>query len=133
MDLVQAELDRLSPKGFACTFLPDTFSDDIDSGVAFARVQRMGGGLDEHRNTDLGMLQVDVIAASRSAAWQVMTLLRTRFLAFYQGGEILREDGSKTYVYEIEEINGPLQLPELNPDDRMVRQTVVMRTRRNTR
>lgn len=118
IDLVQHYLDLLTPQGRAVTWLTDNHADLVDSGVPIVRVYRGGTGADGL--FDPAAVQLGVIAATRADSWQVLEYLRQVMLSFEHGGGVRREDDSITMVQSIEEMVGPQQLPELNPDHRLV-------------
>lgn len=118
LDLAQKYLDLLTPHGLACTWLPDDVNELIEAGVVVVRVYR--GGLGADGLWDSSATQLGVIAATRRDSWEVMEYLRQILRSFEHGGPVRRQDGSITMVACIEEIVGPQQLQELNPDDRLV-------------
>src|SRR5690606_31292455 len=90
----------------------------VDSGIPVVRVYRGGGT--EHGLFDSAAVQIAVIAATRADSWAVMEYLRQIMLSYERGGPVRREDGSITMLASVDEIVGPQQLPELNPDHRLV-------------
>lgn len=118
LDLVQKYLDLLTPQGLACTWLPDNVTELVDSGIPVVRVYRGGGT--EHGLFDAAAVQIAVIANTRADSWAVMEYLRQIMLSYERGGPVRREDGSITMLASVDEIVGPQQLPELNPDHRLV-------------
>lgn len=118
MDLIQKYLDLLTPPGVAVTWLLDNHFALIESGVPVVRVYR--GGLNAEGIWDPAAVQLGVIAKTRADSWEVLEYLRQMMLSYEHGGPVRREDGSITQVASIEEMNGPQQIPELNPDHRLV-------------
>lgn len=118
LDLVQKYLDLLTPKGKAVTWLTADHTTLVDSGVPVVRVYR--GGIGSNGLWDPASVQLGVIAASRADSWAVMEYLRQVMLSFNRGGAVKRADNSITMIASIEEMVGPQQLPELNPDHRLV-------------
>jgi hypothetical protein len=101
---------------YACTWLPSDYRDRLP----VIRVYRGGGATDVGSLRDPASVQVAVIAATRAASWELMEYCRQWLLSYQSGGTVYRADGSKTLIDTVEEMVGPQQLPELNPDDRMV-------------
>ncbi|WP_328439111.1 phage tail termination protein [Nocardia puris] len=118
MDLVQTYLNLCTPAGLACTWLPDNVNALVDAGTPVVRVYR--GGLGADGLWDAAAVQLGVIAATRADSWSVMEYLRQIMLSYEHGGPVRREDGSITMLQSVSEIVGPQQLPELNPDHRLV-------------
>lgn len=118
LDLVQKYLDLLTPKGKAVAWLTADHTALVDSGVPVVRVYR--GGIGSNGLWDPASVQLGVIAASRADSWAVMEYLRQVMLSFNRGGAVKRADNSIAMIASIEEMVGPQQLPELNPDHRLV-------------
>ncbi|MGV9540927.1 phage tail termination protein [Nocardia beijingensis] len=118
IDLVQAYLNLLTPQGLAVAWLTSDHTALVDSGVPVVRVYR--GGPASNGLVDPAAVQLGVIAASRANSWAVFEYLRQIMLSFAHGGAVRREDGSLTMINSIVEIVGPQQLPELNPDHRLI-------------
>ncbi|WP_280393042.1 hypothetical protein [Nocardia wallacei] len=118
MDLIQTYLDMCDPAGIACTWLPDGMEDLLAQGIPVVRVYR--GGLGADGLWDSAAVQLGVIAGTRADSWAVLEYLRQIMLSFDHGGAVRREDGTLTMIASITEMVGPQQLPELNPDHRLV-------------
>ncbi|WP_280481620.1 hypothetical protein [Nocardia cyriacigeorgica] len=118
MDLAQTFLDMLTPQGVAVQWLTKDHTELVDSGVPVVRVYRGGMGADGLY--DPAAVQLGVIAQTRADSWAVMEYLRQILLSYQRGGYVRREDGSLTAISSVSEIVGPQQLPELNPDHRLV-------------
>lgn len=118
LDLVQGFLDLCTPAGLACTWLPDNYSQLVASGAPVVRIYRGGMGADGL--WDAAAVQVGVIASTRADSWAVMEYLRQILLSYDHGGLVKRADDTFTSISSIEEIVGPQQIPELNPDNRLV-------------
>ncbi|WP_228002140.1 phage tail termination protein [Nocardia australiensis] len=118
LDLVQKYLDLLTPQGVACTWLPDDVTDLINAGVPVVRVYR--GGMGSDGLFDAAAIQLGVLTATRQDSWAVMEYLRQVMLSFAHGGPVRHEDGSITMIASIDEVVGPQQIPDLNPDHRLV-------------
>lgn len=118
IDLVQRFLDLISPQGKAVTWLPDDFDAQVKAGTTIVRVYRGGMGADGL--WDSAAVQLGVIAATRADSWAVAEYLRQIMRSYEHGGTVQRADGSVSLVDSIVEIGGPQQLPEENPDFRLV-------------
>ncbi|MEV6432573.1 hypothetical protein [Nocardia sp. NPDC051463] len=122
LDLVQTYLDKLNPQGKAVAWLTADHTQLVESGVPVVRVYR--GGMAADGLFDPAAIQVGVIAKLRRDSWEVAEYLRQILRSFDHGGPVRRADNSITMISCIEEIAGPMQLPELNPDHRLVPFTV---------
>jgi hypothetical protein len=116
MDLLQPWLDRITPAGLACTYIPD----DLRAHLPIVRIFRTGGGEDPDSRLDWSSIRLAVIGESRSDSWKVAEYCREAMFSYRDGGRVLRLDGSHTVVHSVAEMVGPQLLPELNPDVRMV-------------
>jgi hypothetical protein len=128
-DLLQKFLDLCTPAGLACTWLPDDYREMVDDGIPVVRVYRGGMGADGQ--WDAAAMQVAVIAATRADSWALMEYLRQILLSFDCGGKVRRADGEIDTITSIMEMVGPQQIPELNPDFRMVPATFRVECRRD--
>lgn len=100
----------------ACTWLPA----DYAQRLPVVRVYRGGGAGDVGVMSDPAAVQVAVIADTRAESWQLLEYCRQWLLSFAHGGTVIRADDSTTLIDCVEELVGPQQLPELNPDKRLV-------------
>lgn len=118
LDLVQPWLDELTPQGVAVNWLPENATQQVAEGVAFAMVSRVpGGGVDGV--LDEGVIQVAVLAASRTDSWAVTEYLRSRLLDCLHGVDVAHQDGESTRVHSVTQNNTPL-LPSVSvPDQRL--------------
>lgn len=120
MDLLQPFLNLSTPNGFACTWLPDNYADLLP----VVRVYRGGGAVGEDEPLiDPAAVQIGVIGNTRADSWAVLEYCRQIMRSYRDGGSVLREDGSITEIQSIKEMVGPQQIPELNPDHRLVPMT----------
>lgn len=126
MDLLQPFLDLVTPRVQAVSWLPDKYGDHLP----IVRVYRGGGGTDGEGSADNAAIQIAVIGRSRKESWALMEYCRQVMLSYDHGGAVLREDGSTTEVDSISEMVGPQQIPELNPDFRLVQLTFRVPCRR---
>lgn len=117
-----------APDGYLCTWLPVDTDTRIAAGKVLIRVYR--GGLSAGNIIDAGAVQVAVIAQTRADAWAALEYIRQILRTYERGGTVPRLDGSKTLITHIREMTGPQELPELNPDDRLVPATFAIETRR---
>ena len=98
------------------SYIPDKYSDMLP----IVRVYRGGGAADVGTLSDPAAVQLGVIADTREDSWTLMEYCRQIMGTFVNGGNVKRKDGSWTEVDVIEEMTGPQQIPELNPDKRLV-------------
>lgn len=118
MVVIQSALDALDPGGLAVTWIPDAdvLGPMLDAGKVVVRVHRLGGGLHD-RVLDTGTLQVAVLSESRATSWKVLQYLRGVLI---DATDTEVDVDGLTHVSRIEEMTGPIQVPELNPDERLV-------------
>jgi hypothetical protein len=110
-------LDNQVPRRpLACTFLPANYRDVLP----ILRIHRTGGASDVNAITDPAVVQVAAIAETRADSWELLEYCRQWLLTYRDGGTVVRANGSHTVIDKVEELVGPQQLPELNPDFRMV-------------
>lgn len=102
-------------KPLACTFLPEGYGDLLP----IVRVHRGGGAADSDTMRDGANVQVAVIADTRADSWKLLELCRQWMLSYSRGGTVIRADSSKTLIDRVEELVGPQQILELNPDKRL--------------
>lgn len=121
LDLAQTYLDLLTPQGLAVSYFTPDHTELVNSGVPVVRVYR--GGMAANGLFDPAAVQFGVIAQKRSDSWEVTEYLRQILRSFEHGGAVRREDGSVTMIASVSEVVGPQQLPELNPDHRLVPST----------
>lgn len=118
LDLTQTFLDMLTPAGIAVSYLTADHTEKVNAGVPVVRVYR--GGASADGLFDPAAVQLATIASTRTDSWAVMEYLRQVMRSYEHGGDVRREDGSYTVIQSVTEIVGPQQLPELNPDHRLV-------------
>jgi hypothetical protein len=99
-----------------CTFLDKDYADMLP----IIRLYRGGGAADAGVLADPASVQVAVIADTREESWSLMEYCRMWLLSYARGGTVVRADGSTTLIDSVGELVGPQQVPELNPDKRMV-------------
>jgi hypothetical protein len=125
MDLLQPHLNTITPQGYACTRLPENYGDVLP----IVRVYRQGGSLDIEQLTDGAQVQLGVIGRSREESWAVLGFCREILRAYKRGGTVARLGGGKSHILSTAEMLGPQQIPELNPDFRLVPATFEVVTR----
>lgn len=130
-DIELVVCDLLNHLGRSVTFIPKDYNDVIKS-TPILRVVRTGGGSLDGRH-DFPIVQVGVISGSRAQSWSVMGQVRTviRELCINGPGTVTGEycdtlGGVK--VLESGEHVGPMQLPEMNPDNRLVQMMFQFKT-----
>lgn len=130
MDILQPVLDLIEIRSggvqvfdgatprrpLACTWLPL----DYAQRLPVLRVYRGGGAADVGIMRDPASVQVAAIGDTRAESWELIEFCRQWLLSYAHGGTVVRADNSKTVVDCIEELVGPQQVPELNPDKRLV-------------
>lgn len=105
------------------SWIPPDYVSQLNSGVTYLRVYRLGGQLNiETKNwVDQARVQLAVLATSRDAAWELMTFVReVLYSGFYHGGRVVRSDISTTFMQTPGEIVGPQLVPEPMRDERLV-------------
>lgn len=127
LDLTRRFLDMLTPQGVAVTWLTDEHTAMVNAGVPVVRVYR--GGMAADGLFDPAAVQLGVIASTRRDSWAVLEYLRQVLLSFAHGGAVRRADDSISMIQSCSEVVGPQQLPELNPDHRLVPATFRIVTR----
>lgn len=120
----------LPRRPYACTWLPENYADRLP----IIRVYRGGGAADAGVLKDPASVQVAAIARTRAESWELIEFCRQWLLTYRDGGTVVRADGSRTLIDKVGELVGPQQVPELNPDYRLVPLTfsVVCRLPRGT-
>lgn len=118
LDLIQPWLDEMTPQGVAVNWLPGDATQKVAEGISYATVSRVpGGGV--NGVLDEGVIQVAVLASSRTDSWAVTEYLRSRLLDCLHGVDVSHEDGSSTRVHSVTQNNTPL-LPSVSvPDQRL--------------
>lgn len=109
-----------APTGVLCTWLPDDTVAQIEAGGVIIRIYR--GGLGADGLFDPAAVQVGVIAKTHRDASTGLEYSR-QILRAYSGGAVKHPDGSFTAILKVQEMQGPQQMPEMNPDDRLVNAT----------
>lgn len=114
--LMKALLDDLADTG---TRTPETLGAD---DAPFIRAVRAGGADDGI--TDRPVVALTTFASSRHASWQLNRAAQQRVLAARatKVGGVLIDDA---YTY-----TGPIEVPDLNPDERVVTTYLVVEYRR---
>lgn len=125
LDLIQPWLDELGTGNLAVTWLPDNYVELIDGGTVIVRVHRLGGGLHD-RVLDTGTLQLVVATSKREWSSRITAVLRDRLAGIYP------QEMDGTPIARISEMTGPLEIPDLSPDPRLV-QSLYQMTCRKTR
>ncbi|RJO74171.1 hypothetical protein D5S18_18635 [Nocardia panacis] len=116
LDLLTPFAKLVTPQITVCTWLPDINALSLPQ----VGVYRVAGGISDDGQFDHAQLQLDTIAASRADAWAVAEFLRQIMLSYADGGPVRRLDGTTTNVHSVAEVVGPEQIPEINPDSRLV-------------
>lgn len=117
-DLLQKFLDLLTPQGLAVMWLPSDLDALLEAGKAVVQVHR--GGLGEDGLWDSSAVQLGIRGRTRKNSWEVAEYVRQVMLAHDGGSAVRRADGSLTGIGHVYEINGPQDIVDLNPDERLV-------------
>lgn len=125
-DAEQVMREIAAPFGYACTVLP-VDPDDPDGRIDESKfpiilIARNGGSRDEI--TDRPILQVGVLARTRSESWRVADDVRDAVFASpgtAPGGDL---------VDSAREITGVSQLPDIDPQNRLVEAVYALSFRR---
>lgn len=131
-DMVQTELDRCTPGGFAGTRLPNDAEERIAAGEAVVRIHVMPGSVVDEvfRYTPV---QFEVVCASRNDSRAVMQFLEDELIRkFGEGGIVARLDGSRESVRSFAVDETQQSLVFMNPDHRMVEATFRVATKKRT-
>lgn len=127
-DMVQTQLDRCTPGGVACTWLPANAETVITGGGVVVRVHAMPG-IVEDRVLRYVPVQLEVLAATRKTATLVFDFLSDVLCTQYvAGGIVPRADGSTTPIRGFSVSETPQQIVFDDPDDRLVQGTFVLAT-----
>lgn len=120
IDLLRPFLELVATEGETKPKLRTSLPKDYAEILPIVRVYRGGGAADVGNLTDPASVQLGVIADTREDSWSLMEYCRQIMGTYSNGGGVKRKDGSWTMVDSIEEMVGPSQIPELNPDKRLV-------------
>lgn len=132
LDMCQPELDRLTPSGTAVTWWPLRDTTKISDGFPLVRVHKVPGKYEaagHHLNSNV---QISVLTGRRDDSWTVLGFVGDElFRKFEHGGRVDHEDGSFTMVRGFDVAPVTQQIPDLNPDHRVVQTifTVTLRRR----
>ncbi|MFT4202193.1 hypothetical protein [Gordonia sp. (in: high G+C Gram-positive bacteria)] len=134
VDMVQLELDRCNPGGYACTWLPRAGGSEvgaearIERGEAIVRVHAMPGALFE-RKLRYTPIQLEVLASRRDVSMQTFEFLSDVLCEKYRdGGPVPRADGSSTPIRGFHVSETQQELVFTDPDDRLVQGTFTLAT-----
>lgn len=111
--ILQPRLDEWTGTSIrAVSWLPDNAYASTDPIV---RVYRTGGGVQGDAARDQAVVQVAVLSPSRALSWAVMEFCRQILLAYDR-----LPAAKRSGVDVAEEVIGPQQIPDLNPEGRLV-------------
>ncbi|SLG40413.1 Uncharacterised protein [Mycobacteroides abscessus subsp. abscessus] len=112
------------PFGYPCTVLPETADGELDtSKFPIIWISRNGGSCDGI--TDRPIVQVGVMADTRAESWQVAGQLRDAVLA--SPGT---SPGGRGLIDDAREITGVTEIPDFDPQNRLVQATYLIACRR---
>lgn len=131
LDMCQPELDRLTPQGKAVTWWPERDTTKISTGFPWLRVHRVPGKYEaDGRHLDSNV-QISVLTDRRDDSWRVLGFVGDElFRKFQHGGRVDHEDGSFTMVRGFDVAPVTQQIPDLNPDHRVVQTVFTVTLRR---
>lgn len=130
LDMCQPELDRLTPSGTAVTWWPQRDTTKIDDGFPWVRVHRVPGAYEADGHLLKSNVQVSVLTERRADSWAVLEFVGDELFRKYEhGGRVEHEDGF-TMVRGFEVAPITQQIPDLNPDHRVVQTVFTVALRR---
>lgn len=113
IDILQPRLDEWTGATIeVVTWLPEGAMQSVDPIV---RVYRTGGGVQGDASRDVAVVQVAVLSLNRALSWAVMEFCRQVLLAYDR-----LPAAKRSGVDVAEEVIGPQQIPDLNPEGRLV-------------
>lgn len=129
-DLLERELEQISPQVHVYTFLPDNLDSIIDSGEAIALVTRVGGfaSYEGRAPVDQAGIEVSVLTNSRQDSWQIVGYVRQRFYELSSGTTI---GGAR--ITGIDETTAPVEQAFDDPLRRMASFYFTIGIRRDSR
>lgn len=132
MDLIGTWIGDIAPVAYVATTIPDAtdVAEGIRQGAAYIRVQRVGGNA-INRVVDGAVIEVACLTSTRAESWRILRALHARLSGWY--GDVQHRDGAASTVTGITETKAPTQYPELKPDERRVKSTFMVKTRRPRR
>lgn len=113
--LLAPYLAQLTPAVTVCTQLPPTYGQQLP----IVQVFRMPGGVDPQSKVDHSIIHVGAIAAVPDDDWALYEYVRQVMLIYTEGGSVPMPDGSTALVGAVEEMQGPEQMAEMNPQFRI--------------
>ncbi|TWS25353.1 hypothetical protein FK268_09175 [Tsukamurella sputi] len=131
LDMVQPLLDAGTPVGRAVTWWPDDTPDLIAEGIPLVRARKVPGTTEMDGRLVQANLLLSVRTGSRAESWDVLAYLTDELhRQYWKGGVVSRSDGTRTAVHHCEVEAADQQLPELDPDWRVVSNVVTLTLRR---
>ena len=116
MDILQPRLDEWTGATITTwAWLPENAYQSVDPMV---RVYRTGGGVQGDTHRDMAIVQVAVLSPSRADSWAVMEFCRQVLLAYDK-----LPAAKRSGIDSVAEVVGPQQIPDLNPEGRLVTTT----------
>lgn len=100
---------------------PDTYDPWLDSGCAYLRAYRMGGGINYDQNRDEPRVALAAVTRRRDDSWYLIEFVRQVLNAYQRPGRIAGAPGVTLTMAG--EVVGPQQIPEIIQDDRLVQIT----------
>lgn len=130
LDMCQPELDRLDPRGRAVTWWPSRDTTKIVDDFPWLRVHRVPGAYEADGLLLRSNVQISVLTDKRADSWAVLGFVGDELFRKYEnGGRVEHEDGF-TMVRHFEVAPVTQQIPDLNPDHRVVQTVFTVTLRR---
>lgn len=131
LDMVQPLLDAGTPVGRAVTWWPDDTAELIAAGVPLARVRKIPGFTELDGRLVVANVLLSVRTGTRAESWQVLGYLGDELhRRWYKGGIVDRPGGGRAAVHRVEVEAADQQVPELDPDHRVVSNVITLTVRR---
>jgi hypothetical protein len=132
VDMVKPLLAAGTPVGQAVTWWPDNTPDLITQGIPLVRARKVPGITELDGKLVVSNVLLSARTGSRGESWNVLTYLADELYRIYRRGPTIvsRSDGSKSQVMRLEVEAADQQLPELDPDHRVVSNVITLTLRR---
>lgn len=129
--MVQAQLDRCDPGGIACTRINKKDAETaIAAGKVIVRVHARPGVVDRRIRTT--PIELEVLSAKRDTSYRTLEFLSDVLCSTFGSGSDLTLAGEtlKVHAFEIDETQQ--QVVFIDPDERMVHASFLLRTGKRT-
>lgn len=131
LDMVQPELDRLETDGKAVTWWPERDTTKINDGFPWVRVHKVPGVYEADGLLLKSNVQISVLTDKRADSWSVLGFVGDEVFRKYQHGGRIQHATGFTMVRGFDVAPVTQQIPDINPDHRVVQTifTVTLRRR----